>query len=456
MKKIMSLVTIICLTLLLVGCSNESLNDDITDLQTRIEELENTDQVESEITKLKEQIAALVTNDTAKQNEIEDLKLRLQTLEDLYFDGVLTIVLEDDLGSQKFRTVRFVEAEDQNLFQLLYSNLEVEFEESTIGKYITNIEGLNPKVGSYVSLYQNGEYATAGIEAIRYQDGDVFTFKVEWYDEVEKAVHTAINLFIENYVTDFINEEKIDYTVASALYHLGILQDYVRLEDVKTQYQDLASTNGQELFKAILIVSASGGNPTDVNGNNLIQQLVDLAPTGPWNATTNGAIAFNAYPHGIEATTYTTTMLDDLITTNTPKSAGLDMGGTTLMALSHYQDEAGVQTVIDDYLAFVKEKQLPSGGVDDPWSGDNSATLAQIILGLVANGIDPRDSQFVKENGDLLTRLMDFVQEDGSFKFQPESTEADLMFSTPQAFAALVAYQQFKNSDGAFNLYEFK
>jgi hypothetical protein len=463
MKKIMSLITVFLLAVVLVGCNNESLESSITDLETRIAELETnkgdvtTDlsELETKITQLKQEIEDLKTSQTTNTTVIEDLKNRLSQLEAQFFDGIITVVLEDEYGTTTYHSLPYKKADDKSLLELLDEQIDVDYETSTYGAMLNSIEHLKPKYGAYIAILENGEYSTVGIDALTYEDKDVFTFRVEWWDQTEQAVDTAIQNFISNYATHYITNEKVDYYVGSAFYHLGGMEDLISLDTVETMYQDLESASSGELFKAILIVSAAGGDPTDVNGNNLMQQLIDLAPIGQWNVTTNGAIALNAYSHAIDATNYETSIIDDLVNTNTPKSAGLDMGGITLMALAHYKDEEGVQTIIDEYVAFVKEEQLSTGGVNDPWSGDNAATLTQIILGLVANDIDPRDPQFTKENGDLLTRLLDFALEDGSFKLHADSTEADLMFSTPQAFAALVAYQEFKNSGEAFNLYEF-
>jgi hypothetical protein len=62
-------------------------------------------------------------------------------------------------------------------------------------------------------------------------------------------------------------------------------------------------------------------------------------------------------------------------------------------------------------------------------------------MGLVANGIDPRSEKFTKGEGDLITALLEYAQEDGSFKYQLANEASDLAFSTTQSILALVVYK---------------
>ena len=82
--------------------------------------------------------------------------------------------------------------------------------------------------------------------------------------------------------------------------------------------------------------------------------------------------------------------------------------------------------------------------------------MSQVILGLLANGIDPTGTDYTKGTNNLISRLLDFGTETGSFDYvlDDELTE-DLAFSTPQAFLALVTYQVFANTYSAVNPYDF-
>lgn len=465
MKKIMSLLLVLLLSVTFVGCTKTESTSQIDELTAKIADLEskiainetNSNDFQTEIDDLKAKLAQLETESTSKQTEIENLKSKIKVLEDNLFDGSITIVIEHEDGLNQTKEIRFIESKEKSVFDLLNENCDLTFEDSTYGKYLTSIGDLSPKYGAYIAIDKNDSYATEGLEKIAYTDGDVFTFKIDWFDLVEKAVNTAIQNFISNYANDYVNEDDFDYLVGSSLNHLNVIDQFVNTQDVVSKYEGYTSTNGKELFKAIITVTAAGGNPTDVNGTDLLEQLIQNEPIGPWALTSYSSIALNAYNHSKDVTSYRTKIIDDLTMVNTPKDAGADMGGMTLIALSDYKDETNVQTVIEEYTNYISsENQLASGGVTDSYSGENSATIAQVILGLVANNINPRDKEFTKENGDLITRLLEFELGDGSFKWKPTDENADKGFSTPQAFAALVAYQQYKNTNNSFNIYDFK
>ncbi|ERJ12887.1 DUF4430 domain-containing protein [Haloplasma contractile] len=481
MKKIMSLISIFLLSLVLVACQNDELTSQIEDLESKLTSLETESKeksddltvLQSEITSLKEIIAGLDTTDTNQQTTIDDLKSRLEALEEIYFDGIITVMIDHENDEFDFyKSIAYKSADELTLFELIKDNVTLSYEESTFGNFITGIGGLSPKTGAYIALYKNGEMALKGVDEISYDNGDLFKFKVEWFDQTEQAVDTAINTFVDNYASDYVNSESVDYHVASALYQLGILNDYVTLDEVTELYKgfDAANINeslrGKELFKAITIVTAVGGNPTDVDGNDLVEQLINEAPIGIYGTTALGSLALNAYDHGKDASTYEAAIITDLTTTNKPINSDVDTAGLTLIALSDYTDNDTVGAVIDETITYLStDKQASTGGItstdfwtdpDNPTEVENGASTAQVILGLLANGIDPTSEIFTKTDGNLITRLLDYQLEDGSFKYKTTDADSDTFFTTPQAFAALVMYQEFKNSDEAtYNLYDF-
>ncbi len=130
--------------------------------------------------------------------------------------------------------------------------------------------------------------------------------------------------------------------------------------------------------------------------------------------------------------------------------------------MSNYTD---VDSLIEEYTTWISTSQLDSGGVmtrDVVWGEttypgtENASSISQIILGLIANGIDPTGIDYTKGTNNLISRLLEFGTETGSFDYVmgDELTE-DLAFSTPQAFLALVAYQVYSNTYNAVNPYDF-
>ena len=134
-------------------------------------------------------------------------------------------------------------------------------------------------------------------------------------------------------------------------------------------------------------------------------------------------------------------------------------------ALMAYLKDHGIQTLIDDYVDWIKADQLPSGGIktrdmvwgDTTYPGtENAASIAQVILGLIANDIDPASGDFVVGTSNLILRLTQFQVEDGSFDWDITDTIVnDKAFSTPQAFLALSTYFKFMNQMNYTNPYDF-
>ena len=117
--------------------------------------------------------------------------------------------------------------------------------------------------------------------------------------------------------------------------------------------------------------------------------------------------------------------------------------------------------MITEFATWIQNDQLPSGGIetrDMGWgSSENAASISQVIIGLVANGIDPRGVNYTQGTNNLITRLLDFQHPTGSFDWTlTDAVDEDLAFSTPQAFLALVVYQEYANTMSAVNPYSFK
>ena len=81
--------------------------------------------------------------------------------------------------------------------------------------------------------------------------------------------------------------------------------------------------------------------------------------------------------------------------------------------------------------------------------------MSQVIMGLIANNIDPTGDDYTKGTNNLISRLTEFQTDTGSFYWVlGDDVTEDLSFSTPQAFLALVVYQQYSNTFTAVNPYE--
>ena len=459
MKKLFSILLILTLTVGLSSCTTR-LEEEIALLEEQISTLTTQKELYQQViddlgnsaTNAAETIADL-------EEDIEALEEEILALQEMIYENVITFTFTDVYGNFSSKTVGYHDDYEGTLFDLLEANFDVTYTDSTFGKFITELEDLNPTNGSYISFLINGEVAMVGVDAAPFDDTDVFSFEISWFDNTEKAVFEAIELFLMNQVQNYTNETYMDYNVLAGLSVLGKLEDYVSLEDVETYLGTLTLTTIQDYFKVIIIKeSMSLDASLEYTALNAI-----LAP-GDYGQTAFGLLAMNAGNTIEDFSAYEALALADL-QLNTPFNIGLDAGGISLVALSDYTDEAGVEALITEFANWISTDQLASGGIktrnmvygDVTYFGtENAASISQVILGLVASGIDPTSAAYTKDN-DLVFRLTEFQLEDGSFDWDlTDEITNDLAFSTPQAFLALAAYYQFSNSFGtAVNPYLF-
>ncbi len=454
MKKLFSIASVFLLILVLAGCSELDLLQQDLDLQiATIEELEE------EIATLTETVASSESEVSDLEETILSLQEQLSDLQDLVFDNVITFTLTDEYGLFTSKTIGYNDDYTGNLFDILNNNFTLEYSVTDYGNYITSIDHLNPKTGAFISFSKNGEASTVGVETSTFDDGDILSFEVMWWDMTQKAVDDAIQLFLLNQASDYVNTTTVDYNVISALYLLGIVDEFVTDSEVETLVNGLTITTVNDYFKAIIKLQSVGVN-TDV----LVTDLNTIVTVGAYGQTAYGLLALDSNSHTVDYSSFVTSALVDLETTS-PYDLGLDAGGVSLLALSNYTDETGVSDLITEYATWISTSQLDSGGVitrDVTWGGtvypgtENAASISQVVLGLVANGIDPVGTDYTIVDNNLITRLLEYQTATGSFDwaFGDEYSE-DLLFSTPQAFLALVVYQTYANTYTAVNPFNF-
>lgn len=454
MKKLFSMAAIFIMVLTLAACSTT----EIEDLKLEIEEL-NQEILDYEAEKallvidVDNALAALTELETERDELLEELAL----LQEKIFDNIITLTFEDEFGTLSVETIGYNNDFDGTLFDLLNDNLEVGYNETSFGNYIYAIEGLNPKTGAYINFSKNGVSSTVGVDLATFENEDTFSFKVLWWDSLQENVDDSINMFLDNHAASYVNSESIDYNVLLALRLLGIQDDYVSEEDVETLVADSTLSFVNEYFKAIMMMNAVG-----LDSSELISELQTVATPGPYGQTAYALLALDSIESEVDYSAFVTAAMSDFDVTS-PYDLGLDAGGISIVSLSNYPEESALVT---EYAEWVSSIQLDSGGVltrDIVWGEttyagtENASSMSQVILGLLANGIDPTGVEYTKGTNNLVSRLLEFRTDSGSFDyvFGDEVTE-DLVFSTPQAFLAIVAYQIYANSYSAVNPYDFK
>jgi hypothetical protein len=225
---------------------------------------------------------------------------------------------------------------------------------------------------------------------------------------------------------------------------------------VETLVDDSALVTISDYFKAIMKLNVVG-----VDSTELITELNAIVVPGGYGQTAYGLLAMDSITTSVDYSTFVTAALADLNTT-TPFDLGLDAGGISIVALSNYSD---IGTLISDYTTWISTSQIDSGGLvtrDVVWGEttypgtENASSMSQVILGLVANGIDPTGTDYTKGTNNLIYRLLEFGTDTGSFDYiKTDDLDEDLMFSTPQAFLALVSYQVYANTYSEVNPFDF-
>lgn len=244
---------------------------------------------------------------------------------------------------------------------------------------------------------------------------------------------------------------------------------YNRIVDtVKSANGVLSTSKNTEYSRLILALSALGKDPTDVGDYNLLTPLADYNKTISQgiNGGIFALIAFDSNQYEIpniadstkQATRekYIDYLLSKEVNKDTDQAGGFALYGTTpdpditsmaLQALAPYQSMPEVNEAINRALKAISNLQNSDGGFT-AWGSTSSESIAQVIVGLTAVGVNPAtDSRFVKPNGNLVTALLRFYVDGGGFKHVLEGS-ADGM-ATDQGTYALISYDRFLKGENS-------
>ena len=287
-----------------------------------------------------------------------------------------------------------------------------------------------------------------------------------------------------------------------ALSRLGYKTDYsgylaVLEQNVKERYAldgGLSAAKATEWHRIILAVLASGGNPRDIDG-------IDLVADGTYNRGKTaslgrqgingwiwGLIALDSKSWEVPKDAYYTR--DDIILqilsaqlenggfALTGEAADPDITAMALQALAPYYNSETVYTLPGGTASGKEEKttvrkaaeaalECLSGlqsaqGDFFSWGTQNSESCSQVIIALCALGIDPLcDERFIKNGVTLWDGLMRYRREDGGFlhSFSYDSNnptslpDASNSMAGEQALLALCAL--IRQKKGMRALYDF-
>ena len=223
----------------------------------------------------------------------------------------------------------------------------------------------------------------------------------------------------------------------------------------------LHSAKSTDNSRMILALTAIGKDATNIDGYNLVAGLSDLdyvtyqGNNGPiW-----ALIALDSANYPASGTATRQALVEELLRVQTSdggwavtgSKADTDMTGMALQALApYYETNEQVRAAVDKAIDKLSQMQQADGSFCADYGDGNpvatSESIAQVITGLTALGIDPAtDSRFVKSGGSALDALLRYYVDGGGFRHLLEG-ERDGM-ATEQGYYALTAYFRFRSGE---------
>ena len=212
----------------------------------------------------------------------------------------------------------------------------------------------------------------------------------------------------------------------------------------------LHANKSSDNSRVILALTAIGRDVTDVGGYDLLSGLNEM--TYIRKQGLNGSIwallAFDSHNYPIPEGDVTRDSLVQVILDAQLSDGGWalagsvsdpDMTGMALAALAPYKTETAVDAAVKKALSCLSSMQNTDGTFSSVTEGTTCESVAQVVTGLTALGIDPEtDSRFVKNGVSALDALASFYVEGGGFRHG--TTGEENRMATEQGYYALVSY----------------
>lgn len=357
-----------------------------------------------------------------------------------------------------------------NAFQLLQvalGNDKVGYTDTQYGKMITSINGIQAEGTNYWAFYVNGQMANVGAESYILQPGSQISFQLEsWADVPEEGgneeetpipprtvsgeeIQAAVDSTVQYIMKSDIGEWEV-----IALRQAGKTVPANYLESVKALVKERQGKFSRitDTERYVLGILAAGGDPTNIEGYNLVASIYNGNVTKQGlNGVAYALIALDSANFIVpETAVWTREKLVNHLLDRQNADGGwawdesttsdIDTTAMILTALSPYKNQEGVIDHVEAAVQYVAAQYQNS-------KIDNSSTAAQVIIALSALGMDANGAPFTKDNSSLFQYFLTFQNKDGGFDWQG-GDESDV-FTTSQAIQALVAYQLHAQGKGA-------
>ncbi|WP_125152143.1 hypothetical protein [Clostridium rectalis] len=401
----------------------------------------------------------------------------------LFVAGVMVVSL---FTTVRANTIEGKTTDSDKTWNILF-NGEIELDEET-KKSITVKDSNGSLINVKINLKDNKTIAVSPLQQ-GYKKGEIYTLNIgdKVHSKDLKYLKTPRN-FKFKIVEKTDSSNKIDYKYKD-LVNKSILNvmDIIEKKGIETHWEALAMMKSGKSIpkyyteklendfiknkgvlkqptdyeKLVLYTVLIGKEPRNFGGYNLLEKIYnneDIESQGI-NAYIFGLIAFDSKDFKIpDNALWTREKLIDSILENRTEDNGWDfagikadpdMTGMAIAALAPHNDNPKVKEAIDkaiEKLSMIQNKTATFVSYDI----ENCESVCQVIMGLCANGIDPTDQRFVKNNKTLIDALFIFKTSDGGFSHTLNGKKNSK--ATEQAVQALLAYKSLKET-GKGSLY---
>lgn len=370
----------------------------------------------------------------------------------------------------------------------VHLNNQLSYKTFDFGKMIQGIKGVKVQSGeAFWGFYINGKMADQGVSQYHVQPGDQLALKytpiksaddqsdasaddknkneksdqatssnTDKSSSVGKMVDSAaVNRAIQA-ASQYLREGDLSIWGAVAFSQLGLHLPESFQEQLLTTVKKAEGTfkSITDYEKYTIGLAALGEDPTSVGSYNIVKPIYtgDVTSQGI-NGVIYGLLALNSIAVDIpnDAQWTREALLQYLLDkqnkdggwTGYTEGSSPDITSMALAALVPYQSQKDVKQAIKSAVAYLEQQAAKL---------NNSATAAQMIIGLSAVNVDPTSDRFATASGQhLLAYLLSFQKEKGGFSWK--EGKKPTAFSTVQPLSALAAYQMYVQDQGS--LYTF-
>ncbi|PFR26525.1 cell wall anchor protein [Bacillus cereus] len=282
-----------------------------------------------------------------------------------------------------------------------------------------------------------------------------------------KQLDRAIAKTSKKMMEDGIDSDWVAIALARSGYNIPTETKISYLQSLTQKVEKrMGRFSATDTARTVLAISAVNGNPTNVAGKNLVQELYQSEKLNSVTGYTFALLALDTKKYEVPAgakwnraalvkeilnAQHTDGGWTYNVESNKKEASNIDVTGMVLSALAPYQKQPEVKKVVDKAVKYLSTKQLKTGGFEADGQ-ENSNSVAQAIIGLASTGIDPTSKAFTKNNVNAVRNLLSYQLPNGEFKWLPSDKKGSSM-ATEQALLALVQYKAFVN--GAGSIYDW-